>query len=78
MSKKPPFRKLRGYAFDPSMSLQLDTASINEITYKIAWEDDLLPGPEGEYIKVVDRDPASNATYSPIDLNTLEILANEG
>ena len=23
---KPPFRKLRGYAFDPSLSLKIDTA----------------------------------------------------
>lgn len=78
MTKKPPFRKLRGYAFDPSMSLELDTAGINEITYKIAWEDDLKPGPEGEYIKVVDRDPSSNAVYKAIDLNDQNILASEG
>jgi len=36
---KPPFRKLRGYAFDPSLSMRLDTAVINEITYKVIWED---------------------------------------
>ncbi|MBL0145724.1 MAG: hypothetical protein IPP48_08160 [Chitinophagaceae bacterium] len=78
MTKKPPFRKLRGYAFDPSMSLELDTAAINEITYKVSWETDLKPGPEGEYIKVVDRDPSSNAVYKPIDLNNQNILANEG
>ena len=59
---KPPFRNLRGYAFDPVTSLDLDTADINQITYNIVWEDKLLPGPEGEYIKVIDRDPASNAT----------------
>ena len=74
----PPFRCLRGYAFDPSMSLELDTVGINEITYKIPWEQDLQPGPEGEYVKIVDRDPASAAFYKPVDLNEKEILANDG
>ncbi|MVM42320.1 hypothetical protein GO730_39185 [Spirosoma sp. HMF3257] len=36
---KPPFRKLRGYAFDPALSLQMDMASINTIVYKIPWEE---------------------------------------
>lgn len=78
MKNKPAFRKLRGYAFDPSMSLELDNASINEITYKIPWEEGLTAGPEGEYIKVVDRDPSSNAVYRPVDLNQKEILASDG
>jgi len=76
--KKPLYRKLRGYAFDPSQSLNLDTKGINEITYYIPWENDLKPGPEGEYMKVIDRDPSSNETYTPIDLNQLEILADDG
>ena len=76
--KKPLYRKLRGYAFDPSQSLNLDTIGINEITYYIPWENDLEPGPEGEYVKVIDRDPSSNETYTPIDLNQLEILAENG
>lgn len=75
---KPPYRKLRGYAFDPSTSLDLDTAEINQIVYRIPWEPDLQPGPEGEYIHVVDRDPASNAIYKPVDLNVPELLASDG
>jgi len=75
---KPPFRKLRGFAFDPITSLDLETAEINHITYKVPWEDDLKPGPEGEYIKVIDRDPASDATYKPVDLNDPSILATDG
>lgn len=75
---KPGFRKLRGYAFDPITSLDLDTADINQIVYKVPWEDDLKPGPEGEYIKVIDRDPASNALYTPVNLNDPEILASDG
>lgn len=37
--KNPPYRKLRGFAFDPSLSLKLETVEINKITYKIIWED---------------------------------------
>jgi hypothetical protein len=38
-SNQPPFRKLRGYAFDPLLSLQSDTADINSIVYRVAWEE---------------------------------------
>lgn len=85
MNKKPPFRKLRGYAFDPSLSLQIDTALINNITYKIPWEDGeangkagLKPGPRGEYIEVIDYDPTVDKFYSPVDLNDPYILAQDG
>jgi hypothetical protein len=75
---KPAFRVLRGYAFDPSLSLDLDTVTVNEICYTIPWEENLKQGPEGEYIKVIDRDPSSDATYKPVDLNDLRILASDG
>lgn len=75
---RPAYRRLRGYAFDPITSLDLDTADINQIVYKIPWEDNLAPGPEGEYIKVIDRDPASDAIYKPVDLNDPAILASDG
>jgi len=77
MKNNPPFRKLQGFAFDPITSLDLDTADINRITYKVPWED-LQPGPEGKYIRVIDRDPASNAIYKPVDLNAPHILATDG
>lgn len=35
---QPPFRKLRGYAFDPLLSLKSDTADINTIIYRVPWE----------------------------------------
>jgi hypothetical protein len=75
---KPSYRKLRGYAFDPITSLDQDTADINQITYQVPWEDNLKEGPEGEYIKVIDRDPGSNKTYAPVDLNKPAILAADG
>ena len=80
---RPVYRKLRGYAFDPSLSVHLDTAVINEIVYKVDWEDSddgkgLQPGPVGKYIEVVDYDPASDSFYEPVDLNDLHILAQDG
>lgn len=82
---KPVYRRLRGYAFDPSLSVQLDTAIVNEIVYKIPWEEKetdsnegLEPGPIGEYLEVVDYNPASNCFYSPIDLNDPNLLAQDG
>lgn len=86
MIKKPPFRKLRGYAFDPSLSLNLDTAVINNITYKVRWEDKndpdpekrLKPGPIGEYLEIVDYDPTVDRFYAPVDLDHPYILAQDG
>jgi hypothetical protein len=71
---------LRGYAFDPSLSIQLDTASINEIIFNVPWEDveDMRPGPVGEYLEVVDVDPASGCCYQPVDLNDRQLLAQNG
>ena len=47
----PPFRRLRGYAFDPSLSYDLDTAVLNAATFKVRWER-LERGPTGEYLEV--------------------------
>ena len=61
-------RLLRGYAFDPSLATQLETALVSEITFKVPWEP-LEPGPVGEYLEVVDFDPASGCFYAPVDLD---------
>lgn len=74
----PVWRKLRIFAFDPSLSSQFDTSAIGEITIAIPWEPDLQPGPVGEYIEVVDVDPASGTAYRPVDLNDPRILAQDG
>ncbi len=74
----PNFRRLRGYSFDPSLSVQLDTALVNEAVFKIRWEEELKIGPVGEYLEVVDFDPASNCFYEPVDLNNPFILAQDG
>lgn len=81
---EPPRRRLRVYALDPSLAKQLDTVAINETTLVVPWDDkpntddDLLPGPVGEYIEVVDIDPASDKVYEPVDLNDKQLLAQNG
>lgn len=75
---KPAVRRLRGYAFDPSLSLRMDTALMNEVVFRVPWEDGLKPGPVGEYLEVVDVDPASGCAYVPVDLDAPELLAEDG
>ena len=66
----PQWRRLRGYAFDPGLSQQFETAAMNEIIFRVPWES-LERGPVGEYIEVIDYDPASGCWYEPIDLATV-------
>ena len=73
----PQWRKLRGYAFDPVLSQQFETAGINEIVFKVPWEK-LTPGPVGDYLEVIDYDPASQAFYDPVDLNEASIVGGDG
>jgi subtilisin family serine protease len=74
----PRKRRLRAYAFDPSLSTQSRGAAINEITIPVAFERDLKPGPVGDYLEVVDVDPASDCAYAPVDLNHPYLLAQDG
>jgi hypothetical protein len=75
---EPVTRNLRIFAFDPSISARVDTAGIGEITIAVPWEKNLQPGPVGEYIEVVDADPASGVFYKPVDLSDARILAQNG
>ncbi len=75
---EPVSRSLRIFAFDPSLSAQYDTAGIGEITIDIPWEKGLLAGPVGEYVEVIDADPASGVFYKPVDLNDARVLAQDG
>jgi hypothetical protein len=74
----PARRTLRGYAFDPQLSTELDSAAVNEILYDVRWEHDLAPGPCGDYLDVIDFDPASDGFYPPVDLNEPALLAQDG
>src|SRR5205085_6493716 len=74
----PPTRRLlRGYAFDPSLATQLETALVSEMTYKVPWED-VSDGPVGEYVEVVDVDLPSGCFYAPVDLNHPSVQAQGG
>ena len=73
----PPFRRIRVYATDPSFSTRLETAAINEVVLKVRWEK-LEPGPIGKYLKVSDRDAADGKSYTPVDLDKPELLAQDG
>lgn len=83
--QKPALRKLRGYAFDPSLSIQLDTVEINNITYKMEWEpllryptDPSKSIPTGEYIEIIDYDPATGVFYPPVDLDNMHLILQDG
>ena len=83
--RPPATRRLRVFAFDPSFATRLDTAVINELVLEIPWEvnpkdgaDWPAPGPVGEYLEVVDHDPASRACYEPVDLNHPYLVARDG
>src|SRR5262245_30052957 len=78
MAERPASRQLRILSFDPSLATRLETSTINELTANILWEDDLKPGPIGEYLEVVDADPASGVFYNPVDLNDHYLLAQDG
>jgi hypothetical protein len=69
---------LRIYSFDPALAAQYDLAGMSGVTIEVPWEDNLKPGPVGEYVEVIDIDPGSQAAYAPIDLNTPALLATDG
>src|SRR5262249_38933533 len=73
----PVFRKLRVFAVDPGMTARFETAVTNEMTVRIPWED-LRPGPVGEYVAVVDEDSDGALLHPPVDLDSLELLAQNG
>ncbi len=80
----PARRRLQIFAVDPGFSNRLDTAFINRAVVDVRWEatptnNNLLqPGPIGEYVEIVDIDPASGAAYEPVDLNDPFLLAQDG
>lgn len=74
---RPAYRYLRGFALDPGFSTRLDTATINEVVYRIPFED-VKPGPVGEYVEVVDYDPASGCWYEPVDLRNEYVASQQG
>src|SRR5690606_10951715 len=80
----PPRRRLRIYALDPTIAKNLDSVVVHEATLSTRWDDEpatvekLLPGPIGEYLEVVDVDPATRRVYDPVDLSDPMLLAQDG
>lgn len=73
----PTYRRLRIFAFDPSLATRLETAEMNQLIIQIPWEN-LEEGPVGEYVEVVDYDPASGVFYEPVNLADANIIATNG
>ncbi|MEO8076415.1 MAG: hypothetical protein ABI818_08825 [Acidobacteriota bacterium] len=73
----PVYRYLRGYSLDPGFSTRLDTAGINEVVYAVPFER-VQPGPIGEYLDVIDVDPASGCWYEPVDLADEQVASQRG
>ena len=75
--RKPAFRRLRSYAFDPSLSIDLDTAVINDATLKVPWEDSSARA--GRRVLRGGRlRPGERRFYEPVDLNDPHLLAQDG
>lgn len=75
---QPRDRRIRVYAYDPSLGRELETVGFNKTTISLPWEADLEPGPVGEYVEIVDIDPASKCCYAPVDLNDPRLIATDG
>ncbi|MCC6227822.1 MAG: hypothetical protein IT432_01190 [Phycisphaerales bacterium] len=88
----PAKRRLRVFAFDPSIATQFQFAAINTATIQVPWEPPpsaenldnyagkrpLTLGPIGDYLEVIDHDPGSGCFYEPVDLNDPRLLAQDG
>lgn len=80
----PANRRLRVFSYDPLLANDPDSMGLESIVLKLDWDDEsadgakLQPGPVGEYLEVVDYDPASRCFYPPVDLNHPNLLAQDG
>jgi hypothetical protein len=80
----PPARRLRVFSFDPLLATDPNALGTESIVLRLDWDDEsadgakLQPGPVGEYLEVVDYDPASRCFYPPVDLNHPNLLAQDG
>jgi len=87
---EPPWRLLRAFAHDPGLATQLENYDVSEVLVRVRWEPETKigangrpelcfgPGPVGEYLEVVDVDPASGCAYDAVDLNDPHLLAQNG
>lgn len=78
----PASRRFRVYALDPLASARSETSGVNETTISLPWEEPfeepLGIGPSGEYLEVIDHDPALGLFYKPLDPNDVRLVAQDG
>lgn len=80
----PPRRRLRIFALDPTLAKTSEASAVHQAILSVPWDDkpstatELKPGPVGEYLEVIDVDPASRRVYDPVDLNDRALLAQDG
>ena len=75
----PPSRRLRAYAKDPSLSSQLDTFDVGEVTLDVRWEKLTTRkyGFTGEYLAIDDQKNGRTG-YTGVDLDDPRLLATDG
>lgn len=69
----PERRFLKVFAFDP----MLGRATRNRVVLSISNEE-LLPGPQGSRVQVIDYDGVAKVFYQPVDLDDPAVLMNQG
>jgi len=65
------------FSLDPAADVRLEDSLISRSVIPVRWEP-LAGGPIGEYVEVIDVDPASGCVYDPVDLNEPALLAQDG
>jgi hypothetical protein len=70
---RPVRRPLKVYAFDPTVGRRLN----NYMTIEVPYED-LLKGPIGRKIAVIDYDATNKRFYQPVDLDAPAVLLGHG
>ncbi len=70
---RPLYRDLRVYAFDPTIGRRYG----NHMTIRVPFEE-LRPGPRGTAVEVIDYDAANGCYYQAVDLDSLDVLAQDG
>lgn len=69
----PARRPLQIFAFDPMIA----RTERQRLTIDVANEE-LLPGPQGSRIQVIDYDGATRTLYEPVDLDDHSVVMNDG
>lgn len=69
----PTQRPLTVYALDPSHGKSLG----NYMTMRVPYEK-LRPGPQGDYVSVIDYDFSNRRYYTPVDLDSPDVLLQGG